>query len=133
MRKFFLPLFAFASVLFLSSFLTDKKELLGTWRWVHVQNTSSGEIMDVGMLTMNMSKDVKTELKDDGSFIEHKVSAEDGSVSKNDGEWTLEENGTVIKMKMNEKWRSSKILKLTADTLLVEIRSPMNLLMVREK
>jgi lipocalin-like protein len=114
----------------LSFVIADKKDLIGTWRWVHVKNTQSNETIPVEKMTM--SKEVKTSFKEDGTYAESK-SKDDGSVSTINGEWKLEEDGKVLSLKSSDKWRPAKIVQLSADSLIVEMRPAMQLVMVKEK
>ncbi len=117
----------------LSSFVITKKELVGTWRWLNIVNSQSGEKIDIQKMTMGMAKEMKMEFKDDNSYLEHKTNSEDGKISTTSGEWKLEVEGTVLNMKTNEKWRPSKIISFSSDTLIIEMRGPMHLVLVKEK
>jgi hypothetical protein len=125
-----LAILAFSLVSFM---VADQKELIGTWRWVHVKNAQTNETMDIEKLTMGMSKEVKTTFKEDGTYAENKSKADGSGVSTTTGEWKLEEDGRVLSMKTNDKWRPAKIVQFTKDSLVVEMRPSMQLVMVKEK
>ncbi|HEX2534065.1 MAG TPA: lipocalin family protein [Chitinophagaceae bacterium] len=133
MSKISLTVLLAASLIVFSSFFAAKGDLVGTWRWVHIINTQSGETMDIEKGTMGMTKEVKTELKADDTYAEHKLRKEDDKVSTTTGTWKLEAEGTVLNLSTGEKERPARIIRLSGDTLTIAMRGHMQLVMVKEK
>ena len=131
-KTFSVLLIAIFSFGFLSFSIT-KQELVGTWRWIHVLNSNTGQEMNVSELTMGMAKEVKTQFKDENTYVELTTNTEDNSVSTKEGQWELAKDGATLTMISKGKTLPSKIVSLRNDTLVVEMRSPMNLVMVKEK
>ena len=111
----------------------SEKTIIGKWKWVNLFNPETQDSLGLYLLTMGMAKEVFTEYKEDNTFIEYKNKLDKEGFSETKGEWKLEDNNSTLKLKPKEKWMSSKIIKLSADTLIVEIRSPFQLLMVKQK
>lgn len=131
-KTFSVLLIAIFSFGFLSFSIT-RQELVGTWRWLHVENLETDQKIDVSELTMGMAKEVRTQFNEDNSYQERKTNSKNNSVSTTEGKWQLEEEGSVLSMMFNGKTRPSKIVSFKNDTLIVEMRNPLNLVMVKEK
>ena len=125
MRVFLLFSILSLSLIVFSSFI-EKEDLVGTWRWLYILNTQSGEKMSIEKLTM--AKEVKTEIKTDNTYLEYKTNSEN-KTSTTSGEWKLESDGT-LSMKPNDKWLPSKTIHLSSDTLTVQMMGPMHLVMI---
>ena len=110
-----------------------KEDLIGTWKWVTLKNGDTGEDLGIEMLTMGMAKEVKVEFRSDFTYSEIKNKLEGDGFSETKGEWALEDNNTVLNMKPKDKWMPSKIVSFEGDTLIVDMRSPMQLVMVKVK
>ena len=108
-------------------------QLLGTWKWVHLINSETNEIAGLEQLTMGMAKEVKTEFKADSIYIEYKNTLNSNELSSNKGLWYYDKKNNALMMKPKDKWLSSKIVRFSKDTIVLEMMKPMNLLMIREK
>ncbi|MGV3695821.1 lipocalin family protein [Flavobacterium sp.] len=108
------------------------KKLIGTWKWANVINGETNEEMGIDMVTMGMASEVKTEFKTGGSYVESKLRTGATEYSTTNGEWKLE-GDDVLNMKPKDKWRPSKILKFTKDSLIIQMSPKMNLLLVKQK
>lgn len=108
------------------------KILIGTWQWDNMIDIESGEEMGMDMFTMGMDIEIKTQFKEDGTYIEYKTKLEGEGMSENKGEWKLEEDDTVLNMNAKGKWRPSKIIAISETELLIEMRPGMGLKMVKE-
>ncbi len=140
MRKIFFPLNIITLFLLLSSMNNKyptneiENDILGVWKWEAIINSENNEKEDISMVTNGLASEVKTEYKKDYTYIEYKnkLQGEEG-YSKNEGQWKLEKKGTILSHNSKGKWRPSKIFKLTKDTLLIGMRGPIQLLMIKEK
>ncbi len=108
-----------------------KKKLIGIWLWQTVFDSETGEDMGIQEVTMGMATEVKTEFRMDHIYVESKLRKGSSEYSTTEGEWRLE-NNKVLAMKSKEKWSSVNILKLSEDSLLLEINPKMNLLMIKQ-
>ena len=108
------------------------EKLIGTWTWNTIIDTETKQDMGIDMVTMGMASEVKTEFKKDKTYIESKLRKGTTEFSTTIGEWKIEEN-QVLNLKVKEKWRPSKILKLSNDSLLVQMNPKMALLMIKKK
>ena len=108
------------------------QKIIGTWMWNNVIDAETNKEMGIGMVTMGMASEVKTVFKKDGTFEESKLRKDSKEWSTNHGEWKMEDKET-LNMKPKDKWKPSKILKLTDDSLLLQMSPTMNLLMIRQK
>ena len=81
---------------------------------------------------MGMSKEVKVQFKEDNTYVELKTRNDDNSVSTTEGEWQLDKEGAILTMVSKGKSMPSKIVDFKNDTLVVEMRGSMNLVMVKE-
>jgi len=113
-----------------SSELKDK--LIGIWKWNTVINSQTNEDMGIDVVTMGMATEVKTEFRKDNTYIESKLRKGSTEYSTTTGEWKIEKD-EVLNLKPKDTWKPSKILKLSNDTLLLEMNPQMNLLMIKEK
>jgi hypothetical protein len=113
--------------------MQDKNQLIGSWRWLHVMNTATNEKVSIEKLTMGMTNNIKTTFKDDNTYTEDKTKLDGSGVSTTTGEWKLEDNDKILSMKSNDKWRPSKVILFTADSLIVEMRPSLQLVMTKEK
>ena len=130
-KTFSVLLIAIFSFGFLSFSIT-KQELLGTWRWIHVVNSNTGQKIGINELSMGMSKEVKVQFKEDNTYVELKTRNDDNSVSTTEGQWQLDKEGAILTMVSKGKSMPSKIVDFKNDTLVVEMRGSMNLVMVKE-
>jgi len=110
--------------------LSDK--LIGTWIWKTVIDAETNQDLGLDMVTMGIASEVKTEFKKDKTYIESKLAKGSSEYSKVNGEWNLE-NDEILNLKSKDKWRPSKILKLSNDSLMLQMNPKMILLMLREK
>ena len=133
MKQFVVGAVVLLAAVGLGGFKPAPAEIVGSWKWVHVLNTASRQKLSVQDFTMGLGKDILTNFKADGSYAEAKTAASDNTVSTTSGEWKLEKNGTVLAMKPKEKWMQAKIIVSTADSLIVEMRPELQLVMVRVK
>ena len=112
---------------------SDKSEkIIGIWIWKTVIDTETNEDLGIDMITMGMASEVKTEFKKDKTYIESKLRNGSTEYSNVSGEWKIE-NDEILNLKAKDKWRPSKILKLSNDSLLVQMSPKMKLLMLRKK
>lgn len=132
-------IFSFAILTFLlftsatSKVQSDLSEkIIGTWNWKTVIDVETKQDMGIDMMTMGMASDVKTEFKKDNTYIESKLKKGSTEYSNIQGEWKIENNETLL-LKAKEKWTPSKVLKLSNDSLLVQMNPKMILVMVKEK
>ncbi|MEI7979301.1 MAG: hypothetical protein WCI53_10690 [Bacteroidota bacterium] len=108
-------------------------ELIGTWKWIHVTNSETQQILGLDILTMGLAKEIKTEFKQDSTYVEYKNKLKGEGYAMINGLWGIISETKTLKMKAKDQWISSKIIYLTKDTLIIEIRKPMHLLMIKEK
>lgn len=106
--------------------------IVGTWKWSAMVNTETNENMGIEMMTMGMSKEVKTKFLEDGTYIEYKSKLEGDGFSEKEGEWKLEQDNTILNMISKGKSRPAKIIKFTKDSLVLQPRAPMALVMVKQ-
>jgi hypothetical protein len=140
MKKYFFIIPVITLFLLLSSMNSKspteeiEKKILGVWKWEAIINSESNEKEDLSIVTNGLATEVKTEYKKDHTYIEYKnkLQGEEG-YSKNKGQWKLEKKGSILNHNSKGKWRPSKIFKLTKDTLLIGMRGPIQLLMIKEK
>lgn len=112
---------------------SDKSEkLIGIWIWKTVIDAETNEDLGIDMITMGMASEVKTEFKKDKTYIESKLRNGSTEYSNVNGEWKIE-NDEILNLKAKDKWRPSKILKLSNDSLLLQMNPKMKLLMMRKK
>ena len=112
---------------------SDKSEkLIGIWIWKTVIDAETNEDLGMDMITMGMASEVKTEFKKDKTYIESKLRNGSTEYSNVNGEWKIE-NDEILNLKAKDKWRPSKILKLSSDSLLLQMNPKMKLLMMRKK
>ena len=117
----------------ITDFQSDKSEkLIGTWVWNTVIDADTNENLGIDMVTMGMASEVKTEFKKDKTYIESKLKKGSAEYSNVTGEWKIE-NDEILNLKAKDKWRPSKILKLSNDSLLLQMNPKMKLLMIRKK
>ena len=108
------------------------EKLIGTWIWKTVLDGESNKDLGLDVITMGMASEVKTEFKTDNSYIESKMRKGSDEYSQTTGEWKIENNET-LNLKSRDKWRPSKILKITTDSLLLQMNPKMYLLMIKQK
>lgn len=112
---------------------SDKSEIIiGTWIWKTVIDTETNEDLGIDVITMGMTSEVKTEFKKDKTYIESKLRNGSTEYSNVNGEWKIE-NDEILHLKAKDKWRPSKILILSNDSLLLQMNPKMKLLMMRKK
>lgn len=128
----------FLSVIGLLVFASAQKQtdvsqkLIGTWKWTTVFDAETNQDMGIDMLTMGMAAEIKTEFRKDNTYTESKLRKGTTEYSTTNGEWKLEDN-EILSLKMKEKWRPAKILKLSNDTLMLQINQKMHLLLIKQK
>lgn len=111
---------------------TDSSEkLIGTWIWKTILDGETNQDMGIDMVTMGMASEVKTEFKKDKTYIESKLRKGTTEYSTTTGEWKIEDE--ILKLKIKDKWRPSKILKMSNDSLLLQMNPKMHLLMIKQK
>lgn len=125
-----LALFVLTSATTNQSDLSEK--LIGTWSWNTIIDPETNQDLGLDMVTMGMAAEIKTEFKKDKTFTESKLRKGTTEYSTTNGEWKIEGNETLT-MKIKEKWRPSKILKFSNDSLLVQMNPKMALLMIKKK
>jgi|SRR6218665_1163204 len=125
-----LALFVLTSATTNQSDLSEK--LIGTWNWNTIIDPETKQDLGLDMVTMGMAAEIKTEFKKDKTFVESKLRKGTTEYSTTNGEWKIEENET-LNMKIKEKWRPSKILKVSNDSLLIQMNPKMALLMIKKK
>ncbi len=128
-----LLLLTLCSMTNLPQVINNGNELIGTWKWVHVTNSETKEILGLDMLTMGLAKEIKTEFKEDSTYVEYKNKLKGEGYAMTNGLWVIDSETKTLKSKAKDQWISSKIIYLTKDTLIIEMRKPMHLLMVKEK
>ena len=117
----------------ITNFQSDKSEkLIGNWIWKTVIDAETNEDLGIEMVTMGMASEVKTEFKKDNTYIESKLRKGSTEYSNVNGEWKIE-NDEILNLKAKDKWKPSKILKLSKDSLLLQMNPKMKLLMIRQK
>ena len=109
-----------------------KDQVVGKWKWVTIINSSTNEEAGLELVTMGLASDVNVEFKEDNTYVESKRRKAGAEYSTLVGEWKIE-NDAILSTKQKDKWISMKILKLSNDSLLLEMNKDMNLLMVKEK
>ena len=125
--------FLLSSAKTITNFQSDLSEkLIGNWIWKNVINTETQEELGIDMITMGMASEVKTEFKKDGTYIERKLRKGSNEYSNVNEEWKTE-NDETLNLKAKDKWRPNKILKLSKDSLLIQMNPKLNLLMIRQK
>jgi len=133
MKSKLLTLLALMLVSFTRIQTTDTSDkLIGTWKWAIAINSETNEEMGIEAMTMGMATEVKTEFKKDKTFVESKMRKGSTEYSTTSGEWKLE-SGDILNLKPKEKWQPKKILKLSNDSLLLQMNPQMNLLMIKQK
>ncbi len=110
--------------------LADK--LIGTWIWKTVIETETKQDLGLDMVTMGIASEVKTEFKKDNTYTDSKLIKGRTEYSHINGEWKIENNET-LNFKSKDKWMPSKILKISNDSLLLQMNSKFTLLMVKQK
>ncbi len=135
LHKLFIPVLA---LLVLTSAATIKisqgdrpETLVGTWLWKTVIDPASGEDVGIELLTMGLASEIKTEFRKDGSYVESKLKSGSNDLSETRGEWKLETDKLSLKSK--DKWRPATIIKLTNDSLLLQMNPNIILLMLKQK
>ncbi len=123
-------LFLSASFRHLTSELRD--QVVGKWKWVTIINSSTNEEAGLELVTMGLASDVKVEFKEDNTYVESKRRKAGAEYSTLSGEWKIEKDA-ILSTKQKDKWISMRILKLSNDSLLLEMNKDMNLLMIKEK
>lgn len=125
----FLTLLIFTSA---STTKTDSSEkIIGTWVWKTILDGETNQDMGIDMVTMGMASEVKTEFKKDKTYIESKLRKGTTEYSTTTGEWKIEDE--ILNLKIKDKWRPSKILKMSNDSLLLQMNPKMHLLMIKQK
>jgi hypothetical protein len=109
----------------------SSEKLIGTWIWKTVIDGETNEDMGIDVVTMGMASEVKTEFKKDKTYIESKLRKGTTEYSTTNGEWKTEDD--ILSLKAKDKWRPSKILKISNDTLVLQMNPKMNLLMIKQK
>lgn len=128
-----LVIFFLTSATKMANVQSDKSEkLIGIWIWKTVIDAETNEDLGIDMITMGMASEVKTEFKKDNTYIESKLRNGSTEYSNVNGEWKIE-NDEILNLKAKDKWRPSKILKLSNDSLLLQMNPKMKLLMMRKK
>jgi hypothetical protein len=128
-----LVIFFLTSATKMANVQSDKSEkLIGIWIWKTVIDAETNEDLGIDMITMGMTSEVKTEFKKDNTYIESKLRNGSTEYSNVNGEWKIE-NDEILNLKAKDKWRPSKILKLSNDSLLLQMNPKMKLLMMRKK
>lgn len=128
----------FALFLFTSATTNTKvqtnlsEKLVGTWTWKTIIDAETKEDLGIDMVTMGMASEVKTEFKKDKTYIESKLRKGSAEYSTTNGEWKFESND-VLNLKSKDKWRPSKVLKISNDSLLLQMNPKMLLLMIKQK
>jgi hypothetical protein len=84
------------------------------------------------MVTMGIAIEVKTEFKKDNTYTDSKLIKGRTEYSHINGEWKIE-NNEMLNFKSKDKWMPSKILKISNDSLLLQMNSKFTLLMVKQK
>lgn len=110
--------------------LSDK--IIGTWIWKTIIDSQNNEDLGIDIVTMGMASEVKTEFKKDKTYIESKLRKGTTEYSTTNGEWKIE-NDEVLNLKAKDKWRPSKIIKISNDTLLLQMNPKMILVMIKQK
>lgn len=108
------------------------EKLIGTWIWTTVLDVETKENMGIDIITMGMASEVKTEFKKDNTFTESKLRKGTTEYSTTVGEWKIE-NEEILNLKIKDKWRPSKILKISNDSLLLQMNPKMTLVMIKKK
>ncbi|MBS7788121.1 lipocalin family protein [Flavobacterium sp. CYK-55] len=108
------------------------EKLIGTWQWNTIIDAETKESMGLDMVTMGMASEVKTEFKKDKTYIESKLKKGTTDWSNLSGEWKIED-GDVLNLKAKDKWRPSKVVKMSNDSLLLQMNPKMLLLMIKKK
>lgn len=108
------------------------EKLIGTWQWNTIIDAETKESMGLDMVTMGMASEVKTEFKKDKTYIESKLKKGTTDWSNVSGEWKIED-GDVLNLKAKDKWRPSKVVKMSNDSLLLQMNPKMLLLMIKKK
>ncbi len=77
----------------------------------------------------------KMEILPDSVYFEYKEKLDgSGEMTRGlKGQWKLEANNTVLSLKSKTTWKPANIVKLTADSLMVEASSGSKLLFLKEK
>ncbi len=128
-----LSLFVFSSAATIGKVQSDLSEkIIGTWIWKTIIDTETQQDMGLDMVTMGMAAEVKTEFKKDKTYIESKLRKGTTEYSTTNGEWKLESD-EILNLKAKDKWRPGKIVKVTKDSLLLQMNPKMTLLMIRQK
>lgn len=109
-----------------------KDQLIGKWNWITVINKATSEESGIELITMGLATEVNTEFKADNTYIESKLRKGKTEYSTIKGEWKIE-NTDILATKYKDKWQKSKILKLSNDTIILEMNSQMNLLLIKQK
>ena len=108
------------------------EKIIGTWIWKTIIDSQNNEDLGIDMVTMGMASEVKTEFKKDKTYIESKLRKGTTEYSTTIGEWKIE-NDEVLNLKAKDKWRPSKIIKISNDTILLQMNPKMILVMVKQK
>lgn len=128
---------AFLTLSSMTSFNLEReaveKSLLGTWNWQTVIDARTDEDMGLEMITMGMAKEIKTEFRKDYNYIEYKNKLKGEGYSSTEGIWRLSEDGIELSMSRKGKTTAARIIRLDKDSLLLEMRYPYQILMVKEK
>jgi hypothetical protein len=109
----------------------SSEKLIGTWIWKTVIDGETKEDMGIDVVTMGMASEVKTEFKKDKTYIESKLRKGTKEYSTTNGEWKTEDD--ILSLKAKDKWRPSKILKISNDSLLLQMNPKMHLLLIKQK
>lgn len=108
------------------------EQLVGTWNWKTVIDPETGDDLGLDRLTMGLASEIKTEFKKDNNYVERKLKPGSTEYSTTNGEWKLEEKD-ILSLKAKDKWRPATILKMSGDSLLLQMNPKMNILMIKQK
>ncbi len=135
LRKFFTPvvvMLLLTSATPINIFQDDRSEkLIGTWLWKTIIDAESGEDMGIEVLTMGLTSEIKTEFRGDKTYVESKLKSGSNKHSETTGEWKIEMD--KLSLKSNDKWRPATIIKMTNDSLLLQMNKNMLLLMLKQE
>ncbi len=106
--------------------------MVGTWTWKTIIDAETKEDLGIDMVTMGMASEVKTEFKKDKTYVESKLRKGSTEYSTTNGEWKFESND-MLNLKSKDKWRPSKVVKISNDSLLLQMNPKMLLLMIKQK
>jgi len=100
----------------------DSKDIVGTWIWSKIKTPNSEKWNDISKVFFGFVQEIKTEYKENKTFVEYKTKLSDG-VSELNGQWRLNKpEGTLLMMnEKNNTWKHYPILKYSNDSMIIDM------------